>query len=246
MSTIDVKSLSVEAPLRESLHSIGTRFGTDKSYNGTILSFYDQQLSKYRDQEINVLEIGVFFGASLRMWREYFPKAQVYGLDHFTGHQGNGQVFPGAREFWDKVHAKTPIELDRIHLIECDQSDRKSLTHVKDQLMNSGIKFQFILDDASHLMKDQQQSLAVLWPLIVTGGAFFMEDWASSLDCRYRDVKPDFSNTTLTMMKSFNNTNIFKSEYMEKQEEELLTATAEHPIVLFDKNNSTTAQIVKK
>jgi hypothetical protein len=243
--SLDTKS---QVP-RDSLQVIGARHGTDKSFYGTVLPYYEKELSKYRDQEINVLEIGVFFGASLRMWREFFPKAQVYGLDHFTGHQGNGSVFPGAREFWDKVHAtpdKKEPGLDRIHLIECDQSDRKSLLRVKNQFERAGIKFQFILDDASHLMKDQQQSLGVLWPLISSGGTFFMEDWGSSLDYRYCDVKKNYSNTTLTMMQTFNKTKVVKSEYMEKEEEALLTSTVEHPIFLFDQSSSTTAAIVKK
>jgi len=230
---------------QESLHSIGARHGTDKSHYGTLLPFYEKHLSQYRDQEINVLEIGVFFGASLRMWREYLPKAQVYGMDHFTGKQGNGQVFQGARDFWDKVQSKEAEGVDRIHLIECDQSDRKGLEKVKDDFLKSGIKFQFILDDASHLMKDQQLSLGILWPLLKTNGTFFMEDWGSSLDYRYIDVKKDYSNTTLTMMHLFNEKKLFKSEYMKSEEEELLTATAKHPIVLLDSSNSTTACINK-
>ena len=43
---------------------------------------YDQYFSKYRDKEIVFVEIGVFQGGSLQMWKEYFgPKAKIYGID---------------------------------------------------------------------------------------------------------------------------------------------------------------------
>ena len=40
---------------------------------------YDRHFSKFRNKEINVLEIGVLHGGSLQMWRDYFgPKAKIY------------------------------------------------------------------------------------------------------------------------------------------------------------------------
>ena len=43
---------------------------------------YDRHLSRFRDREITVLEIGVAGGGSLEIWRKYFgPKAKIVGLD---------------------------------------------------------------------------------------------------------------------------------------------------------------------
>ncbi|HMH33204.1 MAG TPA: hypothetical protein VK543_09260, partial [Puia sp.] len=43
---------------------------------------YDRHFSRFRNKEINILEIGVLHGGSLQMWKEYFgPKAKIYGID---------------------------------------------------------------------------------------------------------------------------------------------------------------------
>jgi len=224
---------------RPTLQQLGALYKTDKADNNTFLPFYESRFKSFRDEPIHILEIGVFFGSSLKMWHEYFPKATVYGLDHFTGHQGNGNVFSGSRQFYDEVN--TLKQWPRIRLIECDQSDRKSLEVVRDWLLKQGVRFHFILDDGSHLMKDQQQTLAILWPLLTENGQYYMEDWGSSLDLRYPDVKPDFSNTTLTMMKGFNSNKQIESCYMTQDEQTMLTQQVKHPIFLFDQNSSTTA-----
>ena len=43
---------------------------------------YDKHFSRFRGKEIVVLEIGVFQGGSLQMWKNYFgPGAKIYGID---------------------------------------------------------------------------------------------------------------------------------------------------------------------
>jgi hypothetical protein len=48
----------------------------------TYFPVYEEILSKYRDKEITLVEVGVFNGGSLFMWREYFgAKARIIGVD---------------------------------------------------------------------------------------------------------------------------------------------------------------------
>jgi len=43
---------------------------------------YERHFSRFRNAAPVILEIGVFGGGSLAMWKEYFgPSAQVLGLD---------------------------------------------------------------------------------------------------------------------------------------------------------------------
>ena len=61
------------------LHELGIKHHTDKAYCHTYCDFYEQQL---KGKKINtILEIGVKDGASLKMWRDFYPDAQVYGVD---------------------------------------------------------------------------------------------------------------------------------------------------------------------
>jgi FkbM family methyltransferase len=222
-----------------SLHSLGSVFGTDKSTSG-VLPFYEKYMKPFRNAPINILEIGVFFGASIRMWREYFPCATVYGIDHFKGVQGNGSTFDCSRKFLEDSKG-----VDRVRLIECDQSNRTALISLRDRFTQDGVQFQFIIDDGSHLMKDQQQSLGTLWSCLANGGVYFMEDWPSSLDPRYKDVKPDRSNTTYTLMNNWNEKKEWRSEYMDDKQMNDMLKTLSHPIELFRNNGAGTAALLK-
>ena len=43
---------------------------------------YEENFKKYKGKDITLLEIGVFKGASLKMWKEYFgKKTKIYGID---------------------------------------------------------------------------------------------------------------------------------------------------------------------
>ena len=55
--------------------------GTDKVDLGYIHEFYDRILSPKKDQVSKLLEIGIFNGNSLELWRNYFLNAQIEGAD---------------------------------------------------------------------------------------------------------------------------------------------------------------------
>ena len=42
---------------------------------------YDSHLSYRQDDEMKILEIGVFNGGSLYMWKNYFQNSSIIGLD---------------------------------------------------------------------------------------------------------------------------------------------------------------------
>ena len=65
-----------------SLDEIGVMETTDKTFlSNDYLRHYERMLSSFRDEDINIIEIGVAEGASLRTWRRYFSKARIIGID---------------------------------------------------------------------------------------------------------------------------------------------------------------------
>ena len=64
------------------LDEIGTLEGTDKSsLLADYLRHYEREFSYLRDEPINVIEIGVQGGSSLRMWERFFTRATLIGID---------------------------------------------------------------------------------------------------------------------------------------------------------------------
>ena len=57
-----------------------TRYDTDKVRSGH-LEHYDQVFEPWFDRELVLLELGVHTGGSLELWRDYFPAAEVVGVD---------------------------------------------------------------------------------------------------------------------------------------------------------------------
>lgn len=53
----------------------------DKGSSHSYIDAYANLFKPYRNKKMNVLEIGVFYGLSLNMWKEYFKNSEIYGID---------------------------------------------------------------------------------------------------------------------------------------------------------------------
>jgi hypothetical protein len=122
-------------------------------------SYFD----RLREQPIDVLELGVHTGASLLIWREYFPKARIVGLDV--------RDCPPSLE--------QAVAEDRISFIQGDQSNPADLRRCLD-LAPEG-KFDIIIDDASHQGALSRASFDFLFPHgLKDKGLYFIEDFGAS------------------------------------------------------------------
>jgi hypothetical protein len=118
---------------------------------------YERHFGRFVGQEVNVLEIGVFHGGSLQMWKHYFgDQAAIYGLD----------VNPRVKS----------LEEDRIHILIGDQGDRNFWTGVKPSLP----VFDIIIDDGGHTMDQQRITFEELYPLLSPTGVYLIEDLHTS------------------------------------------------------------------
>jgi 23S rRNA U2552 (ribose-2'-O)-methylase RlmE/FtsJ len=60
------------------LHELGLLYGADKATHHGFCDFYEKHLPTRINR---LLEVGVMDGASLRMWRDYYPQAEIVGVD---------------------------------------------------------------------------------------------------------------------------------------------------------------------
>jgi hypothetical protein len=118
---------------------------------------YEKRFDRLRSKEIALLELGVHRGDSLRMWRDYFEKGTIVGLDL------------GKNELHDPS--------GRIRLYQGKQQDLGLLDRVARENAPSG--FDIIIDDCSHIA---QLSYLSFWHLFThhlkLGGIYVIEDWS--------------------------------------------------------------------
>lgn len=104
-----------------------------------------------------MLELGVWGGHSLEMWREAFPRATIIGVD------------------------LAPLDLHlgrRVHIIRGDQADAALMRQIRKDLAPGG--FDVIIDDASHMGITTAGSLKVLYmEHLRPGGLYCIEDWGT-------------------------------------------------------------------
>jgi len=177
----------------ETLSELGQKYGTDKVWH-KFTNVYDSLWHNLREHVTSLMEIGVFFGASMQMWLDYFPAAQIHGVDAFEGKQGNGTIFKDATKFYDHVKAN-PSFFPRLTLHKKDQNN-------KDHLLSLSGVHDIIIDDGSHTMQDQHQALAVLFKLVRPGGYFVIEDIHCARQANY-GLLPDRSNSTLVWVNQY-------------------------------------------
>ena len=141
---------------------IGRKYKCDKAgaeHNYTE-KFYYEILKPYRLEKIKILELGVGdSGASVKMWKEFLPNAQIYLFDPFFLTHPNTKV------------TKEELEALNINVIIGNQLSREDL-----QKLEKYGEFDFIIDDAAHVNDAHQITLATLFPYLKSKGLFILED----------------------------------------------------------------------
>jgi hypothetical protein len=151
------------------LNEIALKTEADKGSNyHNYTEFYSQYLSPLKEKPIKFLEIGIFRGASVKMWEKYFPNADLHFIDI---------TFQNVEYFSNRSH---------YHL--CDQSNPDQL---KQFIHSTGGDFDVILDDGGHTMVQQITSFCILFPHIKNGGIYIIEDLHTSYWSSYGGGGPD-------------------------------------------------------
>jgi len=140
------------------LLEIANKYPTSKNDHGFI-KIYQKHFSILKDQKINILEIGVERGDSLRMWREYFTNASICAID---------------------LHDRN-ISVDNAEILIGDQSDHSFLQSV----VNKYGTFDIIIDDGSHQSKHIITSFNFLFNHLSDNGIYVIEDLQTSYQPRY-------------------------------------------------------------
>jgi hypothetical protein len=141
---------------------------------------YTKHFEAYRNRPIRMLEIGVFRGGSLRMWKEYFhPDSTIVGIDI------------------DKSCKDHEIADRKVYVRIGSQADPEFLAEVNEEFG----PFDIILDDGSHKTHHQNISFGALFrPALVDGGCYMVEDVHTNYWLKHIDSEDTFIDLSKQMV----------------------------------------------
>lgn len=164
---------------------IMARYGSDKSAGHTYTVIYSALFEGRREQIARVFEVGLGTidlsipsnmgplgkpGASLRAWREYFPRADVFGAD---------------------IDTNVLFAEPRIATFYCDQTNRASIDKMwSDAALAQG--FDVIIDDGLHEFEANRLFLEASLPRLNRRGFFVVEDVSQRDLLRWSEFLPRF------------------------------------------------------
>ena len=206
--------------------------------------YYHQLFKNLTQKKINFLEIGIFRGSSIRMWANYFKKANIYGID-------NCEINTSGELLCDENILGKLNEIKNIKCFKCNQDDKIKIEDIfKNQI------FDIVIDDGSHFIRDQLISLGILFEKLKPGGIYVIEDIApvfslqtgswwgqkngpEDTDSNYhggkgywkesykknQKLKDEifFSDSTWAVLNNFIKNKIFYSEYLSNKNNRYLT-----------------------
>ena len=167
--------------MTRSLTELANMYGTDKGTIGpsaecsahNYTDIYEAYLERHRRSALTILEIGLGVtgerwnarivrgrntgGASIKMWYDYFPNSQIYGID---------------------LNECSCLDSDRVRTFVADQGRVEDLDLFTEA--TGAIEFDVVVDDGSHRPDHQQVSFSYFFKKLKAGGLYFIEDLLSN------------------------------------------------------------------
>ncbi len=167
-----------------SLTALALHFKTDKAGKHHYTQHYERHLAHLRDQEFTLLEIGIGGyrkagrgGRSLRMWKHYFTRAAIVGLD---------------------IADKSFVEEPRIRAFQGSQVDADVLQLIVAECGRP----QVVVDDGSHRPEHVRETFRILFPMLQDDGIYAIEDTQTSYWPRWGGSTDRHSpDTTMALVK---------------------------------------------
>ncbi len=133
---------------------IDNLLNTDKnSIHSYIDYFYEHELAKFKTKPITLVELGVQFGGSIKLWNSYFDSCEIYALDI----EVQNRAFERFCETQQNIH----------YLI-----GNACTPEIANQIPN----FDIFIDDGSHELTDQMAAIKLYLPKLNPEGLFIIED----------------------------------------------------------------------
>ena len=182
--------------------------------------FYQDIFNPIKNESLNIIEVGSFYGNASAALFFYFKNSKIYGADI------NPDMFR--------------YKANRVESLYVDSS---SLSSIRNELINKNIKFDIIIEDASHMLKDQIISLFYLFPILNKGGYFIIEELdfpETREDMRVNHQAPDLKTILISVLEKKD----FNSQYIDENTKKYFLKNIEY--IKINKGNMNEIAIIKK
>jgi cephalosporin hydroxylase len=140
------------------LEELVDNFRTDKNTVHSYLPLYEKLFSHKKETARNILEVGICFGGSIKLWADYFKNATIYGLDVLK-----------MDDLWEEIKNKENIVLHA-------DTDAYNQTFFINTFLNKGIKFDILLDDGPHTLESMIKFITMYSHIMADDGILVIED----------------------------------------------------------------------
>ena len=161
--------------------------------------FYEKHFEKFKNENLNFLEIGTWKGASLASFTKYFPYANVHGVD---------------RNFKFEYKSK------RITFHSCNTSNINDLNKLNEEIAEK--KFKIIIDDGSHLLNDIIHNLIFFFKFVEHGGYYIIEDFNHPEYYSYLNNSSGNELLVRDIINKLKNKDYFESKILDKDDQKYL------------------------
>ena len=155
---------------------------------------YEKYLKEHKDKNLNIIELGSFYGNASAAFYFYFKNSQIYSAD----------INPDMYIYRSK----------RLKNFFTDTSSRSS---IEINILSRNIEFDLIIEDASHMLKDQIISLFILFKNLKSGGLFIVEEIDFPEKREDMRIGQEFPDLKTILNKIINKEN-FNSKYVNEKE----------------------------
>ena len=181
---------------------------------------YENLFKPKKSEKLKILEIGSFYGNASAALFFYFKNSLIYSAD----------INPDMYKY----------KGSRLKNFFADTSSRGS---INENILKKKIEFDIVIEDASHMLKDQIISLFMIFPKIKKGGIFIVEEIdfpEKREDMRIDQFKPDLK----TILKKVISKEDFRSDYIQDNEKDYFLKNVDS--IEFFTGNINEIAIVKK
>ena len=132
---------------------------TDKNTTRSYFCAYEPLLYPKRSTAQNILEVGIYYGGSIQLWRDWFPKAHIYGVD-----------------ICDLNFIRSEHISNDHHITLFTNTNAYDDAFIKTNFQDKSIKFDMILDDGPHTLESNIWFIQKYLPLLAEDGILIIED----------------------------------------------------------------------